>query len=144
MYKYRSQNGAVKLNSALKDTDTDLVMGTQARLSSRAITGIEGTCWSPSIWCPKPLHPYIPQKNVMDPWPAPYQTVMITDVLLMTRNHLAATSFNTVLHQRTLQGRWTTSKSQVLLPLPNNAASFVRSRVNWSLQRCIFTPLNRE
>jgi len=73
MYKYRSKCGAVKLTSTLKDTDTDLSIGTQTRLSSRAINGIEGTCWSPSIWRQKPLHPYIPQKNVIDPWPAPYQ-----------------------------------------------------------------------
>jgi hypothetical protein len=31
-------------------------------------------------------------------------------------------SFNTVLHQRSLQGRGTIDKSQVLLPLSNNAA----------------------
>jgi len=73
MYTYSSKYGAVKLNSALKDTDTDLLIGTQTCHNSRAITGIAGTCWSPSIWCRKPLHPYIPQKNVTDPWPAPYQ-----------------------------------------------------------------------
>ena len=73
MNKYRLKNGAVKWNSAMKGTDTDLSIGTQTRLSSCAITGIEGTCWSPSIWWWKSLHPHIPQKNVMDPWPAPYQ-----------------------------------------------------------------------
>jgi hypothetical protein len=45
MNKYRLNNGAVKLNSTLKDTDTDLSIGTQSRLSSRAVNGIEGTCW---------------------------------------------------------------------------------------------------
>ena len=44
MYKYRSKNGDAKLNSALKDTNTDLSIG-----SSCAFTGIEETCWSPSI-----------------------------------------------------------------------------------------------
>jgi len=29
----------------------------------------------------------------MDPWPAPYQNSNITDVLLMARKHLEATSF---------------------------------------------------
>jgi hypothetical protein len=72
MNKYRSQNGALKLNSALKDTATDLLIGMQTRVSSRAITGTEGTCWSPSIWRQKPLHPYIPQE-VTDPWPTQYQ-----------------------------------------------------------------------
>jgi len=43
--KYRLNNWAVKLNSKYKDTDTDLSIGTQTRLSSRAVTGIEGTCW---------------------------------------------------------------------------------------------------
>jgi hypothetical protein len=73
MYKYRLKNGVMKLNSALKDKDTDLLIGTQTRLRSCAVTGIEGTRWSPSIWCRKPRHPYIPQQTVMDPWPAPYQ-----------------------------------------------------------------------
>jgi len=49
MYTYSSKYGAVKLNSALKDTDTDLLIGTQTCHNSRAITGIAGTCWSPSI-----------------------------------------------------------------------------------------------
>ena len=68
------------------------------------------------------------------------KTVMITDVLLMTRKHLAATSFkhqtvycfNTVLHQRTLHGRGTINESEVLLPLSSNATSFVRWRINRS------------
>jgi len=72
MYKYRSKNGAVKLNSARKDTDTDVSICTD--MSQFACNN-----WNrrnlliASIWCQKPLHPYIPQKNVMDPWPAPYQ-----------------------------------------------------------------------
>ena len=73
MNKHRLKNDAVKWNSAPKGTDTDLSIVTQTCLSSRVVTGIEGTCWSPSIWCTKPLHPYMPQKNVVDPWPAPYQ-----------------------------------------------------------------------
>ena len=39
---------------------------------------------------------------------------------------------NTVLHQRTLQGRRTTDKSEVLLPLSSNAASFVWWRISLS------------
>ena len=68
MNKYRLIKGVVKWNSAMKDTD--LLVGMQTCLSSCTITGIEGTCWLPSIWCPKPLDPHIPQKNVMDLWPA--------------------------------------------------------------------------
>ena len=49
-------------------------IGTQTCHSSGAITGTDGTCWSPSISCQEPMHPYILQKNVMDPWPAPYQS----------------------------------------------------------------------
>jgi hypothetical protein len=73
MCNYRSKYSSVKFNSALKDTVTDLSIGIQTWRSSCAINGTEETCWSPSIWCQKPLHPYIPQKNVKDPWPAPYQ-----------------------------------------------------------------------
>ena len=51
--------------------------------------------------------------------------------------------FNTVLHQRTLQGRGTTDESEVLLPLLSNAACFVRWRIE-SSQWCIFTPFNRQ
>jgi len=40
MNKYKLNNGVVKLNSTL-----NLSIGTQSRLSSRAVTGIEGTCW---------------------------------------------------------------------------------------------------
>jgi hypothetical protein len=40
MKKYRLKNGVVKLNSALKDTETDLLIGIQTLLSSRAVTGI--------------------------------------------------------------------------------------------------------
>ena len=39
-------------------------------------------------------------------------------------------SFNTVLHQRTSQQRRTFDKSEVLLPLPSNAASFLRWRLS--------------
>ena len=49
MFKYRSKNGEAKLNSALKDTNTDLSIGTVTHHSSRAFTGIEETCWLPSI-----------------------------------------------------------------------------------------------
>jgi len=49
MYKYGSKYGAIKLNSASKDTDTDLSIGTQTRQSSCAVTGQGGTCWSGSI-----------------------------------------------------------------------------------------------
>ena len=123
MYKYRSKHGVVKLNSALKDRDTDLSTGTQTHHSSYAITVIEGTCWSPSIWSKKPLHPYVPQKNVMDPWSAPYQNGNDYWCLLWPENiwqqlpsnisnrHCS----NTVLHQRTLQGRWYTHRCEVLL-----------------------------
>lgn len=60
MYKYRSKNGDAKLNSALKDTNTDLSISTVTHHSSCAFTGIEETCWSPSICYQKPLHPYLP------------------------------------------------------------------------------------
>jgi len=70
MYKYRSKYDVRKLNSALKDIDNDLSIGTQAHHSSGAVTVKEGTCWSPSIWRKKkPLHPYISQKNIREPAP---------------------------------------------------------------------------
>jgi hypothetical protein len=49
MYKYRSRNGAVKLILALKDTGTDLSIGSQIPHSSRAITGKVVTCLLLSI-----------------------------------------------------------------------------------------------
>jgi len=39
MYKYRSKHGAVNLNYALKDTDTDLSTDTQTCHSTCAVTG---------------------------------------------------------------------------------------------------------
>jgi len=89
MYKHRSKNDPVKLNSVLKYTDTDLSIGTQPHHSSCALTEIEGTFWSPSIWCRKPLHRrmswILAQHHT--------KTATNTDVLLITRKHLAATSF---------------------------------------------------
>jgi len=46
----------VKINSALQNTDTDLQIGMQTCHSSGAITGMEGTCWSPTIWSQMYLH----------------------------------------------------------------------------------------
>jgi hypothetical protein len=37
---------------------------------------------------------------------------------------------NTVLHQRALQGRWYTHKSELLFPLSSNTASFVRWKIS--------------
>jgi len=39
MYKHRSKHGVVKLNYAVKDTDTDLSIGTQTSQSTCAVTG---------------------------------------------------------------------------------------------------------
>jgi hypothetical protein len=51
MCKYESKNDTVKLNSALKNTYTHprLVIGTKTRQTPRAITGIDGTSWWPSV-----------------------------------------------------------------------------------------------
>ena len=35
----------------------------------KLLTGVEGTCWLPSIWCQKPLH----RRISWTLWPAPYQ-----------------------------------------------------------------------
>jgi hypothetical protein len=153
MNKYSLKNGAVKWNSGPKDTDTDLLTGTQTCISLCAITGIEGTCWSLSIWCQKPLHPQTPQKNVMDPWPAPYQNS--NDYWCSaygqktSRSNFIQTSgifavSTQVLQQRTFLGRGTTDKSEVLLPLSSNATCFIRWRINWLSQLCIFTPVDRQ
>ena len=69
-YKYRWKNEPVNLNSALKNTDTDLQIGMQTHCSSGVTTGMVGTCWSPTI---HNLHRCIIKKMVMDLWPAPYQ-----------------------------------------------------------------------
>jgi len=63
----------VKLNSALQNADTDLQIGMQTHHSSDAVTGMAGTCWSPTIWSQMSLHRCIIKKTVMVPWPAPYQ-----------------------------------------------------------------------
>ena len=95
----------MKLNSALKYTDTDLQIGMETRHSSGVVTGMEGTCVSPTIWSQMFLHQCIIKKPVMDPWPAPIKIVKITDVLSMTRKDLELPSnisklhsFNTLLH----------------------------------------------
>jgi len=82
----------VKLNSALKKTGTDLQIGMLMCHSSGAVTGMEGTCLSPTIWSPLFLPRCIIKKTVMDPWPAPIKIVKITDVLPVTRKDLAGTS----------------------------------------------------
>jgi hypothetical protein len=38
-----------------------------------AVNEIEGTSWSPSICSQMALHQHRTQKDVMDPWQAPYQ-----------------------------------------------------------------------
>jgi len=63
----------VQLNSAIKNKGTDLQISMQTCHSSGAITGMEGTCWSPTIWSQMSLHWCIIKKTVMYPWPAPYQ-----------------------------------------------------------------------
>jgi len=63
----------MKLNSALQNADTDLRIGMQTHHSSGAITGLEGTCWSATIWSQMSLHQRVRKKTVMDPWPATHQ-----------------------------------------------------------------------
>jgi hypothetical protein len=72
-HTYRWKNEPVKLNSALKNTNTDLQTRMKTQHSSGAITGMEGTCCSPTSWSQMPPHRCIIKKTVMDPWPAPYQ-----------------------------------------------------------------------
>jgi hypothetical protein len=83
----------VKLNSALKNTDTDLPIGMQTRHSSGAITGMEGTCCHPQsevrCFCIAAYH----RKMSWVLGQHHNKTVMITDVLPMTRKDLAQTSF---------------------------------------------------
>jgi hypothetical protein len=135
MYKIKSKTVNVKLNSALKNTDTDLQIGIQTHHTPCAITGVQRSCWSPSIYSQMSLHRCTKQKNVMDPWPAPYQNSngywwpwKIWGELPSNISNLY--SFNTVLHQRTLQGRRSIHKSDVLLPLYSNATSPLRWRIS--------------
>jgi len=56
------------------------------------VLAIGGTCWSSSILCKKPLRPYIYHTRMS--WILGHlrtKTVIITDVLLVTRKHMAAT-----------------------------------------------------
>jgi len=128
VYIYRSEYGVVKLNSALKLTDNDLSTGTQTCHSSYAITGIEGTCWSSSIWCRKPLHPYVPQMNGMDHWPAPYQSsndywCFAYDQKTSGSNFLQTSVIFTVSTHCYTKGHYKEGNrhiSEVLLPLSSN------------------------
>ena len=133
MYKYQSKNCAVKLNSARKDIDTDLSVGTHTRHSSRAITGTEGTYWSSWIWCRKPLHPFIPQKYV-SPWPAPYHNS--NDYLCFTYDQKTSGSN---YHQ-----------TRVILPVsilcytkgPYKERELIPGAASNVKQRCIFIPVH--
>jgi hypothetical protein len=77
----------------MTDTDTDLSIGMHISLSSCAITGIEGTAGRPQSdvesLCIHIHHRrmswILGQHNT--------KTVMINDVLFMTRKHLATNSF---------------------------------------------------
>jgi hypothetical protein len=63
----------MKLNSALKNADTDLQIGMQTHYSSHAITGLEGICWSATIWSRMSVHQRVIKKTVTDSWPATHQ-----------------------------------------------------------------------
>jgi len=102
--------------------------------SSGAITGMEGTCWSPTIWSQMSLHRRILKKTVIDPGPAPYQNSndyrYFTYDQKRSGTNLHQTSvINTVQHQWILQGRQSRNKSQVLLQMASKAASFLRWRI---------------
>jgi hypothetical protein len=86
------------------------------------------------MWCRKPLHPYIPQKNVMDPWPAPYQNS--NDYWCFTYDQKTSGNFQqtwvifTVSTQYYTKGPYKGNCRQI-----PGAASTVQ-------QRCIFTPVH--
>jgi hypothetical protein len=152
VYKYRSKHGAVKWNSTLKDrhwpvdchTDTSQFMCSKWMRRNLLVGLNQMSKASASIYTTEEFH-----GSLASTIPKQYWLLMfylwpenIWQQLASNISHLYC--FNTVLHQGTLQGRWTTDKSKVLLPLSNNAASFVRWRINWSLQWCVFTPVNIE
>jgi len=130
MYEVKSKTVNVKLNSVLKNADTHLQIGLQTHHAPCAVTGIQGSCWSSSICSQMSLHWCTKWKNVMDPWPAPYQNSngywwpeKIWQELTSNISNLYC--FNTVLHQGTLNRRRTTDTSDMLLPLSSNATSLL-------------------
>jgi len=93
MYKYKSKNQSVKLNSALKNTDTHLQIGTKTYHISCAISGIEGTCCLPSVCSQMSLHRCRTRRMSWILGEHHIKIVMVTDVLPMTRKDLAGSSF---------------------------------------------------
>ena len=90
-YDYRWKNEPVKFQHWKIDTDLQICM--QTHHSSGAITGMEGTCWSPTIWSQMSLLQHIIKKIVTDPWPATYQNSNDYWCCTMTRKDLAGSSF---------------------------------------------------
>ena len=88
------------------------------------------------------LHRCITLQTFTNPWPEPhdnsndYWPEKIWQELLSNISNPYC--FNTMLHQRTLQGRQYTHKSELLFPLSSNTASFVRLKISlfnaWSHQ----------
>jgi hypothetical protein len=107
--------------------------------SSGAITGMEGTCWSHTIWSQMSQYRCIINKNVMDPWQAPYPNsndywCSTCDQKRSGRNfHQTSVNFTVSTHCYT-KGPYKegtlTDKCKVLLPLPSNTVSFLRWRIS--------------
>jgi len=93
MYKHKSKNYAVKLNSAMKNTDTDLQNSVQTCHSSCAVSSRRELAGHPQSEV-KCLCINVPCKRIS--WilgQHHIKTVMITDVLPLTRKAEAGTSF---------------------------------------------------
>jgi len=124
MYKYISKNDTVKLTSALKYTHLPVDWHTNMSQFMCGNWTRRNFCWSPSIWSQMFLHWCITLKRVINPWPAPDHNRndywhFTYDQKRSDRNLFQTPVILTVsmLHQRTLQGRWYTHKSELLLPL---------------------------
>jgi len=83
----------MKLNSALQNADTDLQIGMQTHYSSGAITGLEGTCWSATIWSQMSLHQRRTRRMSWILVQHHIKIVTVTDVVPVTRKGLAGCTF---------------------------------------------------
>jgi hypothetical protein len=83
----------VKINSALKNTYTNLKIGTTTYHIARAITGIDETdgCLQSEVQCLCNAVYHRRMLNILGQHHI--KTVMITDVLPLTRRDLAGTTF---------------------------------------------------
>jgi hypothetical protein len=109
----------VKLNLALKNRDNDLQFGIQIHHVPCAVNWDARNLLITLKLQSVSLHRCTKQKNVMDPWPAPYQNSNVywwPQKIWQegTSNISNLYCFNTVLHQGNLKGRQTTGQSDML------------------------------